>query len=1112
MSNYIIDPSSFIAEGAIMDWPALAKLLGYSPYNSERRTIELRWMLNKNLGMPTGPFQVYRRDHYYETYVSTFFEPFLIDENSDFEVNGVKYRLILWGPHSMSSVRLYATGPKGSNIFAFSGNAIDSNICATATFDNNQSHIDLCAPIIDGLLLEPDVHLYQVYIHGVEIKALAKAGDWTLIELVGIPVARSDWSDIGENGTPQGMVNALRDAPTAAIQRLRRGESLFGWGPLLAPGIPAPNWVKPNFYSLVDEAKEYLNNNLRSIMKNFAPNQQASQKILIPLPPPASSGGQMNAEEGKSEFSPLTMMLFAANSDPYLNLALGFGTAYPTSSMELSRGHDIYVASTDGKKKKTVIGYDFMIVAHWERGLDGASDPVDYAAIVPWPGIALPPPSPAGLKAEIGGLIPPAKTDDNWRSSVEISWDRPPVLMKLSRATGFAFARAGISPPGGVEALMELRTSGGLRPIAVIQNLKDLEWQRIHAVDYELQIPSNPGNSLVKYGVAIQDIYGQWTPWATVDCSLSQPKLDQVRIASAKLNPVAPAYGSVCPTTLEIEFLWDWSIRSPGTISFAGRLYPAAEHGSPPPSYAVPSGLDRSLAGNYPALILSFEGDTPKDPNENAKVIGLDESGEYDVGFGPAQGKETRRYRLTLSGLLLDFDISRHIGLALWAQCRERIPPQRPGNWSDKPTIISASDPRPPVVEIIPVTLASLPDASGESHACVSWNTENNAVGYIIYESTETKILQACGRPEPSPNQTLADRRGILMDCFKNPPYPKVRSELRREFTRRNSTLIEKSNSQDITLPRGSTEIHLFLVLGVSAGGVEGNWPDGANPEKYLIAIAVPHITKPAPPMLEAHRFFDDTASAYKVNIKITTRPGPRAKRVDLHRVRVDDAAKELDTMGPPIASIKKSVDDWQVNDPDDLQLPIDNSYIQTVKGVDAPEGSWRRVWYRAAAWTEREDPLGNLPGRSPGSNAAWVVIPPSAAPAVSELSLISWSQPEDVLIEWTSPAPLKKTPLGSHAMSVTATLAGADRNKDPLISIVNVPVDKIPQKEPSIDSGVWRITSDEQVPAVYRGLIRNIIRPSVVNFIVRITDPIGRTGESLATIKADPESTMVVR
>jgi hypothetical protein len=1073
MPAYIIDETRFHAEGAVVDWGALARRLGVKAANPKALapTVQLRWMLSAALGLPTEPFKVWSRLHVQ----AAVEKPLAIQKVQLIFFGG--YTLVTWPQGSMSHVSVDVSAPAGGTVAAFAAAPMLSNVVATAALPNGVSTARLAAEIIDGLLVSPGVTVNAA--RGIGPGELSQTEGWQLIEIVGLPVRLSEWGGVGQHGTAQGLVGSFVDAPKAAVQRLTRGAPPVGWGAKIGGTVAAPVWKAPDFKDLVDEVNAELLPRLRAIVAAFPPNLHASRQVDIPLPPPENSAGDQMAVDGSTaRVSPLATLLMGASSDPFLSLVLGFGTAYPPQT-----------AASDQRM------LDYMITAHWEKGLNGGSDPVDFAAIIPAPGPALPPPPPADLTADDLGDLRPLSTDGKWRASVRVSWDRPPDLA-LFRTASFGLARAGITPVEAAVALMEPRPSGGVRPLAInnAADPPDPEAWRLHAIDRELPINSNPGNRLVRYGAAVQDIYGQWTPWLAVNRSLAQPDLEQVRIVSATLRPTVPVSDSICPTTLAIEFLWDWRIRRPLSIRFVGRLFAAADHGSPPPpaSLVLPAGLERSLGGAGAALVVTFAADTPSAPGTT--IVGLDPTGETRVAFGAAQGSETRRYRLTLSGLSLNFALSPHIGLVLWARGQERIPPQRVSAWSTNPTVTSASDPRPPVVPVDHVTLASLPDASGESHARISWTPQPGAVGYFIYEAAETTILLAHGRAEPTPDLTLDDRLATLQTLFNT-------NSTRRSFTRLISTLLQ-GTSKDVTLPRGSTNIHLYLVLGVSAGQVESAWPTGPAAADSLIAIAAPRIMVPAPPMLEVDRFLDEavTPPVFKARIRVTTRPGPRPKRIDLHRVRVDDAAKELDTMGPPIARIASSGGGWIVT-----QAVDDSgaSFIQTVQGNDAPPGSWRRVWYRAAAWTEQDDTRGGLPGRSPASTAAWVVIPPPNPPSVSPLGVGGGAAPAEILLQWSSPAPLKKTPLGPHTITVRASVVGAPPGTAPLLS-VDLPLASLGDSQPGAGSGAW-IVSTAAGTTTYRAIIRRAAVTDAVKFSVRITDPLGRTGERLRTIGAGP-------
>jgi hypothetical protein len=475
---------------------------------------------------------------------------------------------------------------------------------------------------------------------------------------------------------------------------------------------------------------------------------------------------------------------------------------------------------------------------------------------------------------------------------------------------------------------------------------------------------------------------------------------------------------------------------------------------------------------------------TGYDPDLHCKA--LNPAGDRQVSFGNAQGNEVRRYRVTIPGFELNFASTGHLGLALWAQGKEAIPPNRVGMWSDQPNQISTSDPRPPVITPDIVTLSSLPDATGESHAMLKWSASAGADGYFIYETTETKLLNAVGDLEPDPYQTLSQRLTRLREIFNQNPVAR-----RSEFVRRNSSLI-KATSADVTIPRGSTAIHLYVVLGVSAGQIEVPWITNST---ALYAFAVPRVPKPAIPMIEVVSFGDKTANLYRAKVRVTTRKGPLVIRIDLHRVRVDDAAKDLDTMGPPVLMIDALDPGWKP------QTKPEPHVVAAVE--ETPSGSWKRVWYRAAAWSQADPLRGTLAARSPASNAAWVVIPPATRPNIT-LLVLEWAGGGmgDVLVRWTSTTPLKKTPLGPHKLSINAKRVGALPDETPLIAF-EADLSELGTGPPITGSRAWRIEGTK--PMQYRAVIRRAATNDAVQLAVRITDPLGRTSEALATIASGP-------
>jgi hypothetical protein len=1070
VATYIVDPVHFHAEGAVINWDVAARRTGVPVDKGFGSVIELRWMLTADRGLPTEPFIVWARPH---SANAGFKALTLSQEQLLFSGN---MTLLTWTEGQMSSIRLTLTAPTGGTVFAFAGPPILSGIVAFQAIAAGATTIEISAKTILSLSVTPGVTVTAAV--GLAPGGYANAAGWTQVEVVGLPVSLAAWSGIGKHGTPQGLIGSFTDAPTAAIARLTRGAPPFGWGPNIAAGVPAPAWSAPGYGNLINEVNTELLNYLHDIAKLIPPEAQASQTIDIPLPPPKNSAGHATPKPGStSQLAPLPMTYMAGACDAFLNLALGFGTAYA------SAGTNAGAAANPG--------HDFMVTARWDKGFDGRSAPVDYAAVIPMPGAAVAPPAPANLATEVIGALRPFAVDGDWRETVRIMWDRSP-LPQLFRLASCAVARVSTAPAAPAVALMEPRSSGGYRPIVVGAQLdppepQDPEWWRVHVMDREIAIPKNPGTRLLTYGATTQDIYGQWSVWSAVDRNIAQPAPDPVRLVHRTFLPHAPAAGSACITTLELDVLWDWRIRTPRQIQIVGRMYAAATHGDPPSSLVVPSGLDRSLAGGGPALTLTFTGDTPTAPG--ATITPLTEDGEHQAAsFGPAQG-ENRRYRVTIDNLSLEFASTRFIAMALWAQGQEAIPPNRLTPWAAQPLVTSTGDPRPPIVPVHHVSLGSLPDASGASHVQVSWTAQPNAIGYFVYEATEASLLDTWRLPEPHPADTLDDRLLVLRDHFQADP-------VRRPFTRYNAKPIT-ATSVDIALPKGSTGIHVFVVIGLSSGQIESDWPSGPSPQDKLIAVCAPHIARPAAPMLEVTQLVDTstTPATYKAKVHVTTRPGPRPGMVEIYRVRVDDAARQVDTMGPPVARLTGTGGAWAVATAVD---PDVGSYITAVNGIDAPTGSWKRVWYRATSWTRRDDTRGGLPGRSEASNAAWVVLPPADGPTVSAFLVGSGPAPADVTLQWTCASPVKRTPLGPHQLSVRAIVAGA-----PLLAF-DAPLDAAPHAPPASGSGVWVVGTSSGV-TTYRARLSRAAVGDAVSVAVRITDPLGRTGAQLLTVPAGP-------
>src|SRR5690606_15416842 len=132
------------------------------------------------------------------------------------------------------------------------------------------------------------------------------------------------------------------------------------------------------------------------------------------------------------------------------------------------------------------------------------------------------------------------------------------------------------------------------------------------------------------------------------------------------------------------------------------------------------------------------------------------------------------------------------------------------------------------------VTLASMRDGQGLHHAQLSWSAMGGAVAYQVYTASEATLRAYYGLPEPRPSDTLTQRLAALQAAFGADPD-------RRCWTRTSKDPVS-GTSTPVVLPRGTKEIHCYLVIGVSAGNVESEWPTTADPQcgKRFVGFAAP--------------------------------------------------------------------------------------------------------------------------------------------------------------------------------------------------------------------------------------------------------------------------------
>src|SRR5262249_45529193 len=181
---FVVDPTTLRVEGATIDWLAVATRLGYNvpPNTPPLNIVELRWMQQPDAGLPTEPFAVW----------TTAYQPTKIALRQQLTISQLSldlaagYSLITWREGSVCDLLVDGTATSAGLVIAFAGSPIFANFCAAAAFPAGATQIAIAAPVIDGLLVSPEVTVSGAT--GLLPDRYANANVWTQVELVGRPV------------------------------------------------------------------------------------------------------------------------------------------------------------------------------------------------------------------------------------------------------------------------------------------------------------------------------------------------------------------------------------------------------------------------------------------------------------------------------------------------------------------------------------------------------------------------------------------------------------------------------------------------------------------------------------------------------------------------------------------------------------------------------------------------------------------------------------------------------------------------------------------------------------------------------------------------------------
>ena len=1077
-----------------------AKVAGHTGLTKMGIPVSLRWMTLPELGFPRRPFNVYRRarrDIPADMVRTLLASPLSINGSVDL-------------PFPTSTVGLmyfveFDIAPAQNQVLDVTAYDLYGNVIPGLEYDSFYASSQLfAAPGIAGIRVSGTGTLNQIL--GVSQEDYANLSDWQLIQVVGLPAKKGELGSAYDDTIAQGYEIALTDGLTAAKERMEVTELFRGLPQDTGDAsFPLPPWPPSNIPAYLNNLR--LSSNLfpmiaRCLM-NSVDNSPAQMQSLYTETVNLDGIKQANlpgATPDPSQPSTATVpvvrvSMLAVTTDSDAATALGYGTVdVPAFDSEqanrTTNDTGAFLAARAEVSLNAV--YDYMVTAPYVLTF-GLS--LELAALSQ---TALPVEEVSDFDAEMLQMHAVLNRDTTAQVNVELTWQAPShpqanallasrqpfqsVVLNTSRGS----VVKGYDPYVG---LPPASADPDTPPEDLSPNLQDAAGQ----------LPVD-GSAITRYLAAGIDVFGQWSGWTEADVTLVAAPIAKPGLRNVAFNAgTLPTSGKVVPYDLTIEILWDWTDRSPGVIRITGKFVAPGSNLGP----AYLSGLSLANNGLFgPPLLLTWNygANDPSTVPPNAVLPAIDSNHTGTVELlsdvSGVTGNQVMQYRVTLNGFMLDYTGADEVDLAMYATAIESI---RPGEWSDANDpvqgyigrIVKAHNPLPPVVSFTPPSInwTALPDAYNKARGILEWTADPSAAGYMVWESTESALLQLLspGSPDPDLNALLVTR-GATLKSLVSASYDKSL----QSFSRLNTDPISGSRTE-IELPGNASVLYAYMVSAVSSQGVEA-------PRSSQIAVfGVPRRMVPGQPRLRVRDLPVGTNGIQVIALAVETGVVPAGFRV--YRVRNGALAGDTGSMGPP--KIFESDPGWQPY----TEAPLRGGTTATGQSIvdSAAMASWYPYYYRVVALGPDDPANGEYRGNSiPSQVQSGYCLPPNP-PLIESLSFQTAFGA--ALAQYTIDLPIPPSPL---APSLVELLEAGPDPAHPGRVLQSVVLTSAPDKLEVSSLALPHFALPKPFPPPYRGPAFARSNPdaqgqwtlyalvpyasSQINtYSVRLTDPLGR-------------------
>jgi len=1043
--------------------------------------VALRWVLQPGLGIPLEPFTVWRRPAF--------------SREATTPIPGAQWAGSRYVWDGISEMMRIEVDLVGSATVTGLGRA-ELGAVQAVTGTAGQTLVLDAGPM---LLLDVDDPGAVGAVRGLSLVTMANGAGWQEFEIVGLPWGPPLVGSTYYSGSQQGPVGALTDPESAAVQRLKTWGPVLGWTPLA--GLPP--WQPPDPSRLVEEMQGNVLPDLATVMTANPPPLVASQvaasvehkldevRQIIGVRSRLMNGGGVG-DRSALTVRPLQSLTSAVAVDTWASLALGFGT-----------GDALATGDVAGKG-----GFDYMVTAPW-RGLMQVPIPTSWpwwvqpqpdplyvteevdrelAAVVLAPTVRPAPPAPAPVSVTVGLEEGADSVDAPYHSGIVLRTVRPPVLPRQPRTSGYALARYD-GPAVAAYQMREHPLAQGWIPMGSSEPVRASSDPPDPALIPGTAMLRNSGvarpitgaPAAYQYALAATDLFGQWSPWSAAWLSLGVAEVQAPVVAAVRARAVAGAGGiDPCPLAATVEVSWNARERSLGRLHLALDVYVSTP--APPAPYDEPPGSPQGGSTTVRDLVIPF--DTDGSPASSLPAgVSVDWVHDDDTPVVPLDDVgDSRRYRIVVSGIDVTFGAEHELAVAAYAQAEEHI---RPGEWSGWAHTREAALPGNPLPAPAPAALAvvypdwaSLPDGAGLSTTTLTW-TPTGAWRYAVYEANEASLRAACGLAAPDLTDGYGGRMQALFDLYKDPGnLEKLRASYRKLGQDPILPPVQPDGTMNLVvpLPRGSSLVHCYVVVGVTEANVVSDWPtpDGDG-RRAFHAFVIPHALRPSAPEITA-----TTTTTGAIDVTARVRDLVPATSLRLYRTTSAILSRSVGTM-ELVATVATNPGSW----------------AETTVTDPAPPTGWSRVQYRLVALTDDDRDHAGMAVPSEPSRAFAILDPPPDAPTLAVQPNVLGSTSTVSVVRLDTDALTKPTDAGNFTLSARVTRIGKAVKRVGLADLTAVP---------SVASTAV-LAASATTPVAYVGGVLHLRVDrdpgEDVGLAVDVTDPIDRTTHVVVDVAA---------